>query len=509
MSDLRRLYESRLQEQDPDFSGKVNATRLKERLLYLIPDLRAQTQGREVILMFNADIGEAIKIACSNNADDDAVHLVRAAQILRKEIFTKEYSFDGSFKPGCERDAVPESVLALVRMILRGPSIQCQKEASDANTKIALSLSQLLMFNVKKSTKEPSGSHTRHAKIRETPLVIYTGLMIHAKTRKRGLIDKLFSRGLCISYERIQEISTCLANSVCSQFERDGCVCPSRLKSDVFTVGAVDNIDHNLLGMLWTLSMGQPYLSSSFPHTEIQELTGNKYLSIQTLPINDLFAPVTEWSVKAESTVMSTSKEKEDGWLSVMAELILEKEKLDPKDFVSWSAYHANRESAVIRPVSPISLMPLFTEAAHTAAMIVHAMNVVAKAIQHLHPGQIPVITMDQPLFCIAKQIQWAWPDSFGEHKFVVIMGGLHIEMNVMKLLGDFLDGSGWTTILTQSDITTTGRAEAVLKGSHVTRSRYVHQVTAAALYLLQLSAFQTYTGSLAPDDAHMDFKTW
>jgi hypothetical protein len=245
LSDLGRLYESRLKEQDPDFSGKINTTRLKERLMNLIPDLRAQGQGRDVMLMFNSDIGEAIKIACSNNDDDDAIHLVRAAQILRKDIFTKEYTFDGSLKPGCEKDAVPESVLALVRMILRGPSIQHQKQASDASTKIALSLSQLIVFNAKKTSKEPPGSQTRHAKTRETPIVIYTGLMIHAKTRQRGLIDKLSSHGLCISYERTQEISTSLANSVCAQFDRDGCVCPSTLKGDVFTVGAVDNLDHN------------------------------------------------------------------------------------------------------------------------------------------------------------------------------------------------------------------------------------------------------------------------
>ena len=206
--------------------------------------MRAQAQGRDVMLMFNSDIGQAIKNASSKN-DDDAIHLVRAAQILRKDMFTKEKVFDGSMKPGCERDAVPESVLGLVRMILRGTSIQHQQQASDASTKIALSLSQLIVYNTKKTVKEPSLSQTRHVKIREPPLVIYTGLMIHAKTRQRGIIDKLSSHGMCISYERIQEISTSLANSVCAQFDRDGCVCPSTLKGDVFTAGAVDNIDHN------------------------------------------------------------------------------------------------------------------------------------------------------------------------------------------------------------------------------------------------------------------------
>ena len=47
-------------------------------------------------------------------------------------------------------------------------------------------------------------------------------------------------------------------------------------------------------------------------------------------------------------------------------------------------------------------------------------------------------------------------------------MGGLHIEMNVMKLLGDILTVSGWSAILVQSEVTLSGRADAILKGSHV-----------------------------------------
>ena len=140
---------------------------------------------------------------------------------------------------------MPESVLALVRMILKGPGIQQQHRASDSSNKVALSLSQLLGFNVKKTSKQPSSTESRHLKARETPLAIYLGLMLHAKTRQRTVIDKLSSRGLCISYDRIKEINTSLVSSVCAQFGRDNCVCPSTLKCDLFTVGAVDKIDHN------------------------------------------------------------------------------------------------------------------------------------------------------------------------------------------------------------------------------------------------------------------------
>ena len=110
--------------------------------------------------------------------------------------------------------------------------------------------------------------------------------------------------------------------------------------------------------------------------------------------------------------------------------------------------------------------------------MMSHAMQMVTKAIHHVNPTQVPVIAVDQPLFAICKQIQWTCPESHGEDKIVVMMGGLHIEMNLLKLLGDWLSESGWITSLVKAGITTSGRADAMLTGSHVIRTRYVHQVS-------------------------------
>ena len=40
-------------------------------------------------------------------------------------------------------------------------------------------------------------------------------------------------------------LSTQLGNIVCMQFEFDSLVCPTKIRSNVFTTFAVDNIDHN------------------------------------------------------------------------------------------------------------------------------------------------------------------------------------------------------------------------------------------------------------------------
>jgi hypothetical protein len=69
--------------------------------------------------------------------------------------------------------------------------------------------------------------------------------MVHAATRKKDLVDKLHSIGLSISYSRMLQISTDLANDVCAHYGENRLVCPPQLHRMVFTTAAVDNLDHN------------------------------------------------------------------------------------------------------------------------------------------------------------------------------------------------------------------------------------------------------------------------
>lgn len=97
--------------------------------------------------------------------------------------------------------------------------------------------------------------------------------------------------------------------------------------------------------------------------------------------------------------------------------------------------------------------------------MMAHVMQMVCKPIHQLNPSQIPAIVIDQPLFAICKQIQWTWKHKYGENELVVMMGISHIEINILKLLDDWLCGSGWVTSLVQAKVTTSGKAEYMLSG--------------------------------------------
>jgi len=58
--------------------------------------------------------------------------------------------------------------------------------------------------------------------------------------------------------------------------------------------------------------------------------------------------------------------------------------------------------------------------------------------------------------------------------------------------------------------VTTPGRAEAMFKGSHVTRTRYAYQVTALSLSILRREAYTKYTCECQENtDEPLPFIAW
>lgn len=116
-------------------------------------------------------------------------------------------------------------------------------------------------------------------------------------------------------------------------------------------------------------------------------------------------------------------------------------------------------------------------------------MTQVKKIIEHFNPGQSMVITADEPVYALLKQNQLMFPEKF-EDSFCK-MGDLHIEMTFQSTIGDWLEGSGWTEIYENANISTSGRIDSFLKSSHVKRTRYAHQVTLKVLLELERDAFK------------------
>ena len=47
--------------------------------------------------------------------------------------------------------------------------------------------------------------------------------------------------------------------------------------------------------------------------------------------------------------------------------------------------------------------------------MVKHRATVIQKVVRRVNPGQIPIITADQPVYALLIQIQWQYSSDFDE----------------------------------------------------------------------------------------------
>ena len=241
LSELHSLYVTRLK--DLGIVKIVNKTRLKDLILNYFPGAQQQYDGRNTLLVFNKAMENMLKEALRKRGfSEDAITLAKAATIIRNDVFNHQcLQFNGSFSPGCQQNSLPSSLKSLVSLILNGPNL---KDQDKCESQACLTVSQVILFNIKKKSSD-SAVKTRHILDREPSLPIYVGLSIHHMTRSKKLIQQLYQIGVCVSYDRVLELEDWIASSVCERFEEDGVVTPACLRKGLFTVGALDNLDHN------------------------------------------------------------------------------------------------------------------------------------------------------------------------------------------------------------------------------------------------------------------------
>ena len=134
--------------------------------------------------------------------------------------------------------------------------------------------------------------------------------------------------------------------------------------------------------------------------------------------------------------------------------------------------------------------------------MIRYGLDIMKTAVDYLSRGQLPVIAFDQPLYALAKLVQWNWKENYKEKCIVIMMGLLYIEMAALKTIEDWLKYSGWSSALSEANITSSG-AEVSFFTMLITKTRSAHQVNInikkkkKTEYFLKFQTWQCFSNCL------------
>ena len=94
-------------------------------------------------------------------------------------------NFEGNLYDSSEYDSLPPAFFQFVCMIEHGANTKSQLRFGMTTTDLAMA--QILQYNCFAKYKEGAATQ-RHSTDRETPFLVYIGMSVHGKTRKRDLL---------------------------------------------------------------------------------------------------------------------------------------------------------------------------------------------------------------------------------------------------------------------------------------------------------------------------------
>ena len=194
---------------------------------------------------------------------------------------------------------------------------------------------------------------------------------------------------------------------------------------------------------------------------------------------------------------------------AIEEEIVNEEENwLKEANNIPWSVFHVKKHHSSKTVPDISAMLPIWRDNSKSPATIKHILGVLGPAIEYLNPEHSLVVGFDQPLFAIAKRLQWHYPDQYDYQNVVIMLEALHIKIAMLGCLGDWLQDSGWLVALSNAGVTSPGN-ESLLIGHNIAPSKYAHQVTAKVLHKLRWRAFETYKQDSLTENREKKFGQW
>ena len=357
----------------------------------------------------------------------------------------------------------------------------------------------------------------RHNRQDEEPLPAALTLKIYSVVRAKGLIQILFHHGICLSYPRVLAFYDELFAATCKLFKLSGGrVIPSILRFGITTVFIDDNLDQNSASLTGTQHFhGSSVTVLQFPTNEepgmkrirpnfeslsqqerqvdlmvldsFTEVPGGNYsVKDATCPIQRTNIP--EKLTKEIEECFKKGWKEEMEWASKSAKLIGDNERMGPllgNMSVSYTKHHLEKSRDKSDKTSAInSVLPLIKSPSNDINFQAHIMNIAIEYTQYLNEKQGTAVgCSDQPLYAWKKKLQWSYPDRFSKNAYFPVMGGMHLEQQLLKINGQLVTGSGLDDVLDQAKLSYIGLKTAFCDVNDIKKALYSVQVVVICLY--------------------------
>lgn len=353
---------------------------------------------------------------------------------------------------------------------------------------------------------------TSHSRVK-TPKHIGLAVTLHHLTGSKQIVTLLNRMGHCSSYEDVEIVNTSLATEIAAKHNDFGVIIPTNITPGVFIQFAADNNDINeetLDGKHTTHATTLvAYQREQYGPKPAREIYGDHSLKRRSLnaplPLNQQIHEYSshgkrpavisfqgkfkqEWYASSKE-IRSAAERKDLAWVLLRShpcELLSAEVNQEQQSLPGWSAFNAQMSSE-IAPRTMIGYCPMI----HGSSTEYSTIYTVLKTIQNMMSclnQKNSVITFDLAIYMKAKEIQLRCADEF-KH-LVIRMGGFHIALNFLSVIGKKFQESGLEDLLIESELYGSNTTLALLKGKSYNRGVRAHKLIMEALMRLQWQAF-------------------
>ena len=422
-------------------------------------------------------------------APDGFMEMIHVALRLRGDILAHPvYSrFDVSEEEMIS--CVPDNLFMFLRLLFGGQSLleadpedlADDKRQDIIQTKI-LSTGQDLVYNV------TGGKHW-------TPKHIGLASTLHQATRSKELVKLFHNAGHIISYPNLLQVDTSLAESTLRAMDADtGAVIPPNFVEDRFVHFTCDNIDINDSSFNGKNSFHATQVAGwqRGPEADmgLKDLRPSTKTSLQVPETMEQIPPseVMTGRVEPRSTAeLNIEWYNESSGVNPSACQAMAKEmaffikRQDADDKKGWTNFNQTHCS-FNQEVTSVGYMPIIQAPAHE----LDTLHTVVQRCKHIATslGQhYVVLTVDEALYCKLMEPKWAKVDY--QDFLIVRMGGLHISLTFLKVIGKHIQSAGLLDAWVESKILGPGTAEQIILGKGKSYSKAIrgHKLTIQAMW--------------------------
>ena len=390
-------------------------------------------------------------------------------------------------------NSIPDSLYMFLNLLLGGQRLLEEDELDDDKNEARrrlriISIAQDLMY-------------TANGDKFLTPKHIGLASTLHQATRSKELVNMFHNAGHVMSYRDVIKLDTALAKKTLETIDDDGSVVPQNLVKGRYVHFSTDNVDINeyTLDGKGTFHATQVAAWQRGPPEDdiLNGIDISKTGAIQIpeamtdlIPASNRGITERQFSGLIAADCFTQSSEDclsaQNAHATDMAFIL---SRSSHKPMPSWTLY--NQKASTVNPEkTTVGYLPIIQNPAselETLNTVVKRVLHVAKSMEQKHV----VLTVDEALYPKLLELKW----SVEEYKDVLIpcLGGLHIAMNFLGVIGRHMSESGLSELWVGCDLLGANAAQNVMKGKGYARAIRTHKLTLQALWQLLLPRLYTY----------------